>query len=121
MFDKFFDCLNVRCISESVHRRKPDLRPYRSPDDARLKVSVIRHYIYNFELVVVACQVMLNCTDEAQPVCTFGTTPFNLFSGLKEILGILREVEIECEQTSRVYPCSEAIVTRNIGRTESNR
>ena len=38
MFDKFFDCLNVRCISACVHRRKPDLRPYRSPDDERLKV-----------------------------------------------------------------------------------
>ena len=38
-FDKFFDCLNVRCLSASVRRRKPDLRPYRSPDDPRLKVS----------------------------------------------------------------------------------
>ena len=37
-FDKFFDCLNVRCVSESVHSRKPDLRPYTSPDDSRLKV-----------------------------------------------------------------------------------
>ena len=26
-FDKFFDCLNVRCLSASVRRRKPDLRP----------------------------------------------------------------------------------------------
>lgn len=39
MFDKFFDCLNVRCISASVQHRKSDLRPYRSPDDERLKVS----------------------------------------------------------------------------------
>ena len=39
LFDKFFDCLNVRCVSASIHRRKPDLRPYRSPDDPRLKVS----------------------------------------------------------------------------------
>ena len=38
-FDKFFDCLNVRCISESINSRKPDLRPYRSPDDPRLKVG----------------------------------------------------------------------------------
>ena len=36
MFDKFLDCLNVRCC---VQHRKPDLRPYRSPDDGRLKVS----------------------------------------------------------------------------------
>lgn len=39
MFDNFFDCLNVRCISASVQHRKPDLRPYRSPDDERLKVN----------------------------------------------------------------------------------
>ena len=38
-FDKFFDCLNVRSLSEcGVHSRKPDLRPYRSPDDPRLQV-----------------------------------------------------------------------------------
>ena len=39
LFDKCFDCLNVRCTSASVRRWKPDLRPYRSPDDPRLKVS----------------------------------------------------------------------------------
>ena len=39
MFDKSFDCRNVRCISASVQHRKSDLRPYRSPDDERLKVS----------------------------------------------------------------------------------
>lgn len=39
-FDKFFDCLNVRCISESVHSRKPDLRPSQSPYDSRLKVYI---------------------------------------------------------------------------------
>lgn len=44
MFDKFFDCLNVRNTKASVHRRKPDLRPYRSPDDPRLKVSE-HHFI----------------------------------------------------------------------------
>ena len=42
MFDKFFDCLNVQCTTASAHRRKPDLRPYRSPDDPRLKVH--EHY-----------------------------------------------------------------------------
>ena len=38
-FDRFFDCLNVRCTSESVYKRKPDLRPYRDPSDSRLCVS----------------------------------------------------------------------------------
>ena len=48
MFDKFFDCLNVRCTSAGVHHRKPDLRPYRSPDDPRLKVSILLyHLMYN--------------------------------------------------------------------------
>ena len=37
-FDKFFDCLNVRSMSASIHSRKPDLRPYRDPNDPRLQV-----------------------------------------------------------------------------------
>ena len=40
MFDRFFDCLNVRCTSEGKQKRKPDLRPYYSPSDSRFAVSV---------------------------------------------------------------------------------
>ncbi len=36
--DKFFDCLNVRSLSEWVLKRKPDRKPYSSPEDERLKV-----------------------------------------------------------------------------------
>ena len=50
IFDKFFDCLNVRCISASVQRRKPDLRPYRSPDDKRLKVKFSHSTVKNIIL-----------------------------------------------------------------------
>ena len=39
-FDRFFDCLNVRSTTESILKRKPDLRPYRDPNDPRLSVSV---------------------------------------------------------------------------------
>lgn len=39
-FDRFFDCMNVRCISEGRKERKPDLRPYCGPCDSRLAVSV---------------------------------------------------------------------------------
>ena len=46
MVDKFFDCLDVRCTSAGVHHRKPDLSPYRNPDDPRLKVSIY-HLMYN--------------------------------------------------------------------------
>ena len=38
MFDKFFDCLNTRRAGESKEKRKPDLDPYRSPNDKRLTV-----------------------------------------------------------------------------------
>ena len=38
-FDRFFDCLNVRCVSKGAHKLKPDLRPYKDPDDSRLSVS----------------------------------------------------------------------------------
>ena len=38
-FDKLFDCLNVRSLSEWKTSRKPDRKPYTSPDDDRFKVS----------------------------------------------------------------------------------
>ena len=37
--DRFFDCMNVRDFNEAIYKRKPDLRPYRSPNDPRLSVS----------------------------------------------------------------------------------
>lgn len=37
-FDRFFDCLNVRSISEWKTKRKEDLKPYKTADDSRLKV-----------------------------------------------------------------------------------
>ena len=38
LFDRFFDCLNVRNLNEWAVKRKPDLKPYCSPDDTRLQV-----------------------------------------------------------------------------------
>ena len=38
MFDRLFDCLNVRDLHQWVHKLKPDLQPYQSADDPRLKV-----------------------------------------------------------------------------------
>ena len=38
-FDQFFDCLNVRNLDEHRKKRKPNLRPNKSPDDERLTVS----------------------------------------------------------------------------------
>ena len=37
-FDRLFDCLNVRSLSEWKSKAKPDLKPYTRPDDCRLKV-----------------------------------------------------------------------------------
>lgn len=37
-FDRLFDCLNVRSLSEWAHKKKPDLKPYTSPEDSRLEV-----------------------------------------------------------------------------------
>ena len=33
MMDTFFDCLNIRNIKEHELKKKPNLRPYESPDD----------------------------------------------------------------------------------------
>ena len=40
-FDKFFDCLNVRCCDEYRRRRKPYLAPYTQESDERLVVSFV--------------------------------------------------------------------------------
>lgn len=37
-FDRFFDMLNTRCLEEGTKKIKPDLDPYRSSADERLKV-----------------------------------------------------------------------------------
>lgn len=38
-FDRFFDCLNIRSLTEWYEKKKPDLKPFTSPDDSRLQVS----------------------------------------------------------------------------------
>ena len=39
MFDRLFDCLNVRNYKQWKEKRKPDLKPYSSADDEKLKVG----------------------------------------------------------------------------------
>ena len=39
-FDRFFYCMNARNMDELSRKRKPNLKPYYSPDDERLKVSM---------------------------------------------------------------------------------
>ena len=38
LFDKFFDCLNVRSTDEYIQQRKPNLRPYTEITDEQLTV-----------------------------------------------------------------------------------
>jgi hypothetical protein len=45
MFDKFFDFLNTRSLTEATRRRKPDVAPYKSINDPRLKVCIRILYI----------------------------------------------------------------------------
>ena len=53
MFDHFFDCLNVRCLSEWKVKRKPDLKPYTSVDDPRLEVRIIYNVIKNSWVMII--------------------------------------------------------------------
>ena len=39
LMDTFFDCMNVRSTVEGTRKLKPNLKPYYSQDDDRLKVS----------------------------------------------------------------------------------
>ena len=40
VFDKFFDCLNVRSTKEGHKKRKDELLPYESINDPRFQVRV---------------------------------------------------------------------------------
>ena len=40
IFDKLFDCLNVRDLHQWVQKRKPDLKPYNKVDDERFEVII---------------------------------------------------------------------------------
>lgn len=51
-FDRFFDMLNTRSIEESIYKRKPDLAPYREPDDKRLKVmQLVIDYSHGYQAI----------------------------------------------------------------------
>ena len=49
MFDRFFDCLNVRHPAEYIQRRKPNLKPYISNDDERFTVSFFKFLYLPFK------------------------------------------------------------------------
>ena len=55
-FDRFFDMMNVRSLDESVLKRKPDLRPYRSISDSRFKVGVHKT---NCILSIIICVTLV--------------------------------------------------------------
>ena len=40
-FNKFFDCFNVRSLAEGLYKLNPDVEPYKSAEDPRLKVLYI--------------------------------------------------------------------------------
>ena len=53
MFDRFFDMMNARCFEEAVHKRKPDLAPYKLNNaEDRLKVNSLRSYVANIVCVI---------------------------------------------------------------------
>lgn len=54
MFDRFFDCLNSRNLSEGKKKRKPDLDPYRSINDSRFKVNIHCMYLIHF-VIKLSC------------------------------------------------------------------
>ena len=60
MFDKLFDCLNVCSITEHLAKHKPDVEPYHSISDARLKVFVILYTMY-IRTVYFLFIVMYSC------------------------------------------------------------
>lgn len=55
-FDKFFDALNVKSLTEGKHKRKDYRLPYTSADDPRLDVSIIISYRQCIILLSYDCE-----------------------------------------------------------------
>ena len=53
IFDRFFDMLNTRSLEEGIHKRKPDLAPYRTAEDGRLKVISYHHALFLVIIIIV--------------------------------------------------------------------
>ena len=51
-FDRFFDIMNVRSQDEHVTKRKPDLRPFRSASDDRVKVLQTCKIKYGYLIII---------------------------------------------------------------------
>lgn len=58
MIDSFFDCLNVRSLTEHQKKRKPFLAPYRSTDDERYIPNIVRKLAQG-----LLCMYFVNITD----------------------------------------------------------
>lgn len=58
MFDRFFDCLNTRHFGEGRNKRKPDLEPYCTINDARLEVCYKNYRFFNYKCT---CTQWLEC------------------------------------------------------------
>ena len=44
-FDKFFDLMNVRSLKEGIHKRKPNLCPYRNDSQSRDRLQASITYL----------------------------------------------------------------------------
>lgn len=47
LFNKFFDIMNIRCITEYVRTRNPDKKPFYDENDDRLKVCMTDIHVYS--------------------------------------------------------------------------
>ena len=53
MFDRFFDCMNVRHPKEWVTKKKPDLKPYTSTEDPRFEVCTRYYFLPLFSITII--------------------------------------------------------------------
>ena len=70
MFDKFFDCLNVRNTMEHVAKQKPFLKPYTSVDDERFS-WLLNTFLKYFENWKVSTQNRPGCFSNADKAKMF--------------------------------------------------
>ena len=55
-FDKFFDVLNVKSLTEGKHKRKESRLPYASAEDPRLDVS---DFSYDYKIIHLVCCILV--------------------------------------------------------------
>ena len=127
MFDKFFDCLNVRNCTDHITKQKPFLKPYSSINDERFDwlLHMFLPYFTNWEESIEPRPEIYTKNDKAQMFLSWETYEAILITthSLIELLKFLLQNNVKYMLTERF--CQDPLENyfgrqRSMGRRRDN-